>query len=29
VLSASVTALIGTSLYWIAARLYEREAILG
>jgi hypothetical protein len=27
--SASVTALIGTSLCWIAARLYEREAILG
>ena len=28
-LSASVTALIGTSLCWIAGRLYEREAILG
>ncbi|MFM8904743.1 MAG: hypothetical protein ACKOIB_05795, partial [Verrucomicrobiota bacterium] len=28
-LSVSVTALIGTSLCWIAGRLYEREAILG
>jgi len=28
-LSASVTALIGAILCWVAGRLYEREAILG